>query len=71
MVHLVEKVILIIQVLSTILQVSTILQSTIAGFYCIQESVEHTTADEQFFQKCFEHIIGKGVEQIIAICRDN
>ena len=34
-VHLVEKVILIIQVLSTILQVSTILQSTIAGFYCI------------------------------------
>ena len=34
MVHLVEKVILIIQVLSTILQVSTILQSTIAGFYC-------------------------------------
>ena len=33
MVHLVEKVILVIQVLSIILQVSTILQFTIAGFY--------------------------------------
>ena len=36
-IHLVAKVLLVIQMLSPILQVSTILQSTIARFYCTIE----------------------------------